>query len=143
MKYTKEIIINKPLREVWDKFTDEHFITEWQPSFVSVEVIEGTPGKVGSKSMMKFIENGREVVLQEEITERTDYKSMSMIYTTNGVINNMNNVFIEENNKTIYRTENEFIFTTALMKIIGFLMGWMFKAQTEKTLRLFKEAVEK
>ncbi len=111
MLYESEVKINAPLDLVWEKFMDPEFVKKWQTGFKSLKHLEGELGMPGSKSEMVYDEDGRQIVMQEEITAREDKKMMKMVYSTPGVVNRMENYFSEADGVTTWKTVNEFQFT--------------------------------
>lgn len=64
-------------------------------------------------------------------------------YETEGVYNKVSNTFLSTSeNSTKWISENEFQFDSIPMKIMGFLMPWMFKKQSQKYMDLFKDFAE-
>lgn len=138
MKYTKEITINKDISTVFKNLTSPEFMTEWQESLDSYEKNEEgkwvyTDSHAGKP--MKIVEN----VLEKEAPTR-----FKVEYTSDGVINIMDNRLepIDENT-TKWVSDNEFRFTNAMMKLVGFFFGGSFSKQTEKDMNSFREAIEK
>lgn len=51
MKYTVEIEIDRPIDEVVALFDDPENLKHWQPGFVSMKPLAGTPGMFRNQSM--------------------------------------------------------------------------------------------
>jgi len=140
MKYMIEITIHLPRKEVLSLFQDESFMKQWQKGFESLEVISGTPGEVGSKSILKYNNNGKhsqidETIIYKELPDRFDFT-----YEAKGVYNIARNTFVEKNNETIWIAEHEFQFK-GLMKLLNLMKG-SFVKQTSKDMNAFKEKAE-
>lgn len=143
MKYTNEIIIDAPIEKVVKLFEDPKNIKEWQPGFISMEVISGSPGKEGSKTKMRYKMGKRDVEMIETITVNNLPKEFSGTYEAKGVFNLVNNYFEElPDGKTKYWSISEFQFK-GFMKLIGFLFPGAFKKESQKYLVQFKEFVER
>lgn len=55
MKYTKEIVIDKPRDVVSDLFNSQENIKEWQEGLVSFDHVSGEVGTPGAKSYARFV----------------------------------------------------------------------------------------
>lgn len=143
MKYTCEIIINKPIDEVVEKFDSVDNMKEWMPGFQSYEVIEGTIGEVGCKAKLLFDMGKRKIEMIETITVKNLPQEFSGTYDAQGVHNIVKNYFEKTSDtSTKYTTYQEFQFK-GFMKIIGFLFPGAFKKQSMAYLENFKKFVEK
>ncbi len=69
MLIESRIIINKPVKMVWDFLNDPNNLKLWIAGFQKLEPVSGTPGTVGARARHYFKEKGKSVVLDEEITE--------------------------------------------------------------------------
>lgn len=143
MKYTHEIEINLPINQVIELFDNANNMKHWQPGLVSFEHLSGTPGQVGAKSKLKYKMGKREIEMIETITVKNLPEEFSGTYEAKGVFNIVKNFFSPlGENKTKYISECEFQFK-GFMKIIAFLMPGMFKKETAKYMKQFKEFAEK
>lgn len=144
MKYTQEIIINKPIKEVVALFDNPNNLYEWMEGLQKFEHLSGTPGEPGAKSKLLFKMGNREIEMIETITARDLPTEFSGTYEANGVFNIQKNKFIPiADNQTKHVTENEFQFKGVMMKLMGFLMPGAFKKQSYKYLKAFKTFAEK
>lgn len=143
LNYKNEVIINASRDKVIELFMDPNNIDKWQPGFISMEILSGESGEVGSKTKMKYKMGKREVEMVETITVKNLPFEFSGTYEADGVFNSVKNYFEElPDGKTKYWTDSEFQFK-GFMKIIGFLFPGMFKKQSQKYLDLFKAFVER
>ena len=143
MKYSSEIVIDRPLSKVIELFDNQDNLKEWMEGLISFEPISGEPGQVGAKSGLKFKTDRGEMEMIETVTVRNLPKEFTGTYEAKGVFNIVKNIFIPiSETKTKYITEQEFQFQ-GFMKIIGFLMPGAFKKQSMKYLVAFKEFVER
>lgn len=143
MKYTSEIVIDRPINRVIELFDNPENLKEWMDGLVSFECISGVPGQVGAKSRLVFKMGKGEMEMIETITVRNLPDEFTGTYEAKGVFNIVKNTFVViSENKTKYTTEQEFQFY-GFMKIIGLLLPGMFKKQSMKYLVDFKKFVEK
>ena len=55
------VIINKPVREVWDFFKNPDNLKRWLNGFQRFEPVSGIPGTTGAKTKHYFLEKGKDV----------------------------------------------------------------------------------
>ena len=143
MKYKLEIDIDLPREKVVELFDNPENLKHWQPGFVGMKHMEGTPGEVGSKTHLKYQMGKRTVEMVETILSRDMPEGFSATYEAKGVWNEIHNFFHEAApDKTRWVTENEFRFK-GLMKIMGLIMPGAFKKQSFEYMELFKAFAEK
>ena len=143
MKFKLETSINKSRAAVWKAFDNIENMKKWQPSLISFESINGTPGQPGAVSKLTYEEGGREFSLIEKITYREEPHRFDGVYENNFADNIIRNQFIEQGrDQTLWVTETEFKFKTLLMKIAGPLMKKNFVARTKRDMERFKEVAE-
>ena len=144
MKYTTEIIIEKPIEEVIRKMDSVDNLKHWQEGLVSTEHVSGVPGEMGSTMRMSYDFGKRKMDLVETITKQDFPNEFHATYTTKGMRNIQENYF-ESTAKgfTKWTTVNEFHPTTFAMNAMLFLMPSAFKKQTKKYMTYFKNFVEK
>lgn len=142
MKYQHEIVIKLPRERVLKLFDNPDNMPKWQPGFVSLEPISGTPGQVGATSKLRYKFGKRDIEMVETITRRNLPDEFSGTYETKGVKNWINNRFEETpDGSTRWISENEFRFT-GYMKLFGFFMPGAFKKQSYQYMTLFKKFAE-
>ena len=144
LKYTLELIIDKPRREVWQAFMDPEMMKAWQTSLTSIELLNGTAGQPGAVSKLMFEEKGREFSLIERILSFQEPESIHQSYENQFSTNTVKNSFLEQGqNQTLWITETEYKFKTLLMKVIGPVYKKNLVARTQRDMERFKELVEK
>jgi hypothetical protein len=127
MKYSVEVIIEKPIDEVIEKFSDPNNLSKWQPGLQSTKQLEGKPGAVGAKQQMNYLMGKRKVEMIETITVNDLPREFSAIYVAKKVWNQSKNFFAtNQHGQTVYFAENEFQFK-GMIKVIGWVMPGMFK----------------
>jgi hypothetical protein len=143
MKYTIEIIIEKPRDEVINKLDNTENIKHWQRGLVSAEHLSGTPGEVGAKMKLSYKFGKRQMDLIETITKREFPKEFNATYDTKDMHNIQQNVFEETpEGLTKWISHCEFIPKSFVLRIMTFLMPGAFKKQSKKYMVDFKSFVE-
>jgi uncharacterized membrane protein len=142
MKYTSEIVINKPIEKVVELFDNPENMGKWMEGLLSFEHLSGKQGQPGAKSRLKFKMGKREIEMIETIVTRNLPDEFTGTYEAQGVYNLVKNRFVKiSDNKTKYLSETEFQFK-GLMKLMGLLMPGAFRKQSMKYLSDFKNFVE-
>jgi len=142
MKYTTRLTIARPCSAVIERFTDSRQYGAWMESLVSMEVLEGEPGVVGTRTRLTHKMGKREVVMTETITHRENPSRLVATYEADGVWNQAINHFeADEDGNTRWVMETEFK-CTGIMWLMTTLMPGMFKKQTQKTMEAFQSYIE-
>lgn len=142
MKYAVHIDIDRPIKEVVEKFDNPNNLKKWMEGFQSIEPISGPPGQVGSKSKIVFQMGKRRMEMQETILTRNLPHELAFVYNVNGMNNIVRNKFESlGENKTRVINDQEFQFK-GFMKVMGWLIPGVFKKQSMKYLVAFKKFVE-
>lgn len=143
MRYTVEMEIDADLDLVWQKFTDPDFLKNWQPKLKGHDHLEGEVGMPGAKAKLVYEgKKGRDMEILEEITHREDRTSMHFRYLCDGVVNEVENTFEEDDGKTVWRAHHVFEFPGFIMKTLQGVVRPAFRKQTISDMRHFKAAVE-
>ena len=138
-----KIIINKPVKEVWDFSKDPDNLILWLSGFQKFEHISGVPGTVGAKAKHHFLERGKELVLDGELIEVVPEKRIIGILDSSMMLNTVTNSFIDlGNDQTEVSLSSDTQFKGFLWKQIGPLMKGEFKKRQEKDLQTLKQILE-
>ena len=140
--YGYDIIVDKPLAESWAVSQDEEKMADWLPGFQKIEHVSGTPNTVGAVSDVHFINQGKEVVIRETITEIIPDESISMTFTDNFMTMDYTLNMADENGKTKISTNTTATGNGMFSRSIMALMGGMIKGQEETNLANLKRVIE-
>ncbi|MEY2981185.1 MAG: hypothetical protein RL562_1412 [Planctomycetota bacterium] len=143
MQYTVEIEVARPLAEVVESFASRSNMPYWQEGLLSDEPLEGEPGQEGSKARLTFRMGKRTMVMVETIEVRDLPERFHAFYETKGVRNRVAMRFeAAGENRTRLISDNEFVFTAWMMRVMGAVFGSMFRKQSMKYLTDFKAFAE-
>jgi hypothetical protein len=143
MKYSCEIVINKPVPEVVALLDSPKNLKHWQSGLIATEHISGTPGQLGAKMKLKYRFGNREMEMIETILKRAFPEEFHASYTTKGMRNVQKNYFRStKKGNTKWISESEFQPTNLRMHALLFLMPSAFKKQSFKYMSDFKSFVE-
>jgi len=137
------VVIDKPVKEVWEFFKNPDNLILWLSGFQKFEHISGIPGTVGAKAKHHFIERGKKLVLDGELTEVVEGKRIIGILDSSMMSNNVTNNFTDlGNDQTEVSISSDTQFKGFLWKQIGPLMKGEFKRRQEKDLQTLKQLLE-
>jgi uncharacterized membrane protein len=137
------VVINKPVNEVWEFFKNPDNLILWLSGFQKFEHVSGIPGTVGAKAKHHFIERGKELILDGELTEVIDEKRIIGILDSSMMLNTVTNSFNDiGNDQTEISISSDTQFKGFLWKQIGPLMKGEFKKRQEKDLQTLKQVLE-
>ena len=141
MKYTVEILIDKPKEETVKLYNNIDNLYQWMEGLQSIELLEGKEGEKGAKSKLIFKNSKRELEMIETILVNDLPDKMVTTYDAKGVNNIIFTEFHSEGDKTRYVAHQEFKMH-GFMKVIGFLFPKSFKKQSLKYMEDFKNFAE-
>jgi uncharacterized protein YndB with AHSA1/START domain len=137
------VIINRPIKKIWEFFKDPNNLKLWLGGFQRYEQVSGTPGTVGAKAKHYFIERGKELVLDEEIIEVIPEKKFLGILGSPMMVNTVTNYFNDfGNDQTEYSLSSDTQFKGFFWKQVGPLMKGEFKKRQENDLQKLKRVLE-
>ncbi len=142
MKYTLSNTINKPLKEVIEKFKDPEGVKHWMEGLQRIEHISGTPGEVDAKSDFYFLYKKKEMKISETILEQDLPNQIKFAYRSPMGYNEVEMRFEKLSDNSVKQINNSYFELKGFMKVMGFLMKGMFKKQSLKYMNAFKKYVE-
>ena len=142
MQYTTTIEIDQPRERVIELMLDPGNSSQWQPTLMKAERLEGDPGQEGSQVRLVHKMGGREIEMIETIVSLNLPDSFEASYEGKGVFNlNVNRFEALDGGRTRWELHTAFRFT-GLMRLIGRLFSGMFKKQTGSIMKSFKDFAE-
>ena len=142
MRYACEVVIDLPRERVIELFDDPDNLAKWQPGLKSFEPLRGEPGRPGAKSRLLYNQGGRKLEMIETVSVRDLPDELSGTYEATGVMNWVNNHFVEISpKKTRWVVETEFRFS-GLMRLMAPFMRGAFPKQTQQLTQGFKDFAE-
>lgn len=138
-----KVVINKPVKEVWDFFKNPDNLKRWLSGFQKFEHVSGVPGTVGAKAKHHFLERGIELVFSGELTEVVPEKRIIGVLDSSMMLNEVTNSFNDlGNGHTEVSLSSDAQFKGFLWKQMGALMKGEFKKRQEKDLQTLKQVLE-
>lgn len=144
MNITTTLIINKPVKTVWDFYDNPDNLKLWLTNFKSFELISGNPGEAGTKAKHIYQEKGRLITMYETITEKVAYHKLAGTLTMPKMMEaNIQTVFKEiEANKTELICITDTRFEIISLKLFGFLLKKGFQKRQDDDLSKLKMVIE-
>ncbi|HZW62936.1 MAG TPA: SRPBCC family protein [Flavobacteriaceae bacterium] len=142
MKYTLSNTIDKPLKEVMEKFNDPEGVKHWMEGLNRTEPVSGTPGKVGAVTDFYFLHKNKEMKITETILEENLPEQIKFSYQSPMGSNEVEMRFEELSNNSVKQTNNTSFELQGAMRVMGFFIKGMFKKQSLKYMNAFKQYVE-
>lgn len=143
MKYSCEVIIDRPLEEVITKLDNPENMKHWQKGLIGYEFVNGEPGKSGSQMRLDYKMGKRSISMTETIVKNNFPNEFHANYDAKGVHNVQENYFEAlSDSRTKWKSDSEFQFQSFGMKLMGWLMPKAFKKQSMNYLNDFKAFVE-
>lgn len=145
MRYKQEILINRPVDEVVEHFDSSENMMKWFPDLKSFEHLSGEPGQPGAKSKLVFETKRGNFEMIETITVRNLPDEFSGTYDTlnMGIFNTMTIRLVPvDEGSTRYESEIDYTFSGFKWKVMSLFMRPMFKRESFKVMKLFKEFAE-
>ena len=138
-----KVIINRAVKEVWEFFKDPDNLKLWLSGFQKFEHVSGIPGTVGAKAKHHFLERGRKLILDGELTEVVPEKKIIGILDSSMMVNEVTNSFTDlGNDQTEVLLSSDTQFKGFFWKQAGLLMKGEFRKRQEKDLQTLKQVLE-
>lgn len=142
LQFTTEVVLERPIAEVWRAFDSTENMKRWQPTLESFDHVSGEPGQPGAVSRLTYLEGKRTVVLTETVRERREPEYFAGSYDSGMAFNRIANRFAAiDGNRTQWRMECEFVFR-GFWKLLTPLFRKAIEQRTREDIQRFKECLE-
>jgi uncharacterized protein YndB with AHSA1/START domain len=135
-------VINSSVNKAWSYITDPERLKFWLTGFKSYGYISGIKGEIGCISKLAFMENGREVVVTEEIMNIVPNKEIRIKMENDDFTIYTGFSFKELNGKTEITQTEEVKPKKFMMKLLIPLVSSHMKKKMNNELQNFKKYVE-
>ena len=134
MKNTGTVQINAPRARVFELINDPELIKQWITNLVENEVTVDNGGGVGSKFRQVYLENGRNMEMEGEVTGFDQDRHLACHIRGKAFDLKVDYQLEDASGGTLLTQNSEVIFNSVPMKIIGFAMKPMMKKMSRKSL---------
>jgi hypothetical protein len=153
MKYTVSIEIALPRERVAQLLADPAHLPQWLRGLVLHAPLSGVHGQVGTKSRVVLQMGQQQMEAIETITRRepADLREIpkgSVVYfereiVSEGMWSAVRDRLTEAGpEKTLWESENEYRFSSWLMRLVGLLIPGAFRKQSQQHMQDFKAFAE-
>jgi carbon monoxide dehydrogenase subunit G len=142
MRFTSEVIIDRPRQRVIELMTDPAHMSQWQPGIQSIEFLSGVKDQVGARSRVVFEMHGIRLEMIETVVRRNPPELFASAFEARGVKNSVENRFYEDGPaKTRWVMDNSFGFS-GLMSVVGGFIQDILSKQIRESMYRFKVFAE-
>ena len=143
MDYTRTITVAAERDAVAALFVDYSTWPEWQPSLLSIEVLDGEPPAQGARSRLSFRRGKNGTMVMTETVERSALpERWNVVYEVAGVHNLCETRFERVDARTTLVEQRNVFRFTGFMRVVGLLFARSFPAETQKSLEAFRDFAE-
>jgi uncharacterized protein YndB with AHSA1/START domain len=143
MRFSSEVVINRPRGRVLELMTNPENTPQWQPGIQSIKLLSGEEDRVGARSRVVFETHGIRLEMIETIVERNPPDGFVSTFEARGVKNLVANRFYEEGpGKTRWVMDNSFEFS-GLMSFAAVFIHDLLAKQTLESMKRFKTFAER
>ncbi|RKS08102.1 hypothetical protein DFP74_3792 [Nocardiopsis sp. Huas11] len=153
MEYTVSIEIALPLERTVQLLAEPAHMSKWLRGLVLHEPLSGTHGQVGTTSRVVFLSGKQQMECTETITRR---EPADLHGIPEGQVVHFEREIVAEGmwsavcdrlteadpETTLWVSENEYRFSGAMMRVVGFLMPGAFRKQSLQHMQDFKAFAE-
>ena len=86
ISYTSEVVVDKPMKEVWAVMNDESKTSQWIDGIKKQEHVSGEKGTIGAVTKYTFVENGQESIMLETIKALRPNEHIAMDFVMEDVM---------------------------------------------------------
>jgi carbon monoxide dehydrogenase subunit G len=143
MKFTSEVIIERPREQVIDLIMAPENFAKWQPGVASFKLLSGVQGQPGARAKVQIDMHGVKMEMTETIVERKMPDSYTLRYDGKGVKNVVENRFYDDGpGKTRWVMNSSLEFSPLTAVASGFIKDIIVK-QNAESMKNFKAFAEK
>lgn len=142
-KFTSEIIVKRPLKEVWGKYMDPANHSRWISGYRSSEPIQGNHGEEGSRHRYVIAHNGRDVTMEQTVTAVRQNEEFAYVMRAPAVVSEVWVDFSERGPDATKVIWNATVKGSGLVSSMGLLFSsGGARKRVEADLSSFKKFVE-
>ncbi len=143
MDYTRSTTVSGDRDTIAALFVDASTWNEWQPSLLSIEVLDGAPPARGARSRLTFRRGKNGTMVMTETVELDSLpERWNVVYEVSGVHNLCETRFEQVDARTTLIEQRNVFRFSGFMKVVGLLFARSFPAETQKSLEAFRQFAE-
>jgi uncharacterized membrane protein len=143
MEYVRSITVAGPLDQVAALYVDTALWPEWQSELLSVEVLDGAPPATGGRSRLTYRRGRGTIVMTETVSLSELPGTWNAVYEAPGIHNICDTRFVAVDAHSTRIEQRNVWRLTGMMRLVGVLFRSAFPKETDSSLRIFQNFVEK
>jgi carbon monoxide dehydrogenase subunit G len=137
VRFTKEVVLERPIEQVRVLTSDPAHLHSWQPDLVSITQHSDTPGVAGSTATLKY----RKFTLEETVLSATADERVAR-YETRGLVHTIANRYTAlDDGRTLLVCDNEFALS-GLLRLGRRVLEKSLREQVERNVENFKAFID-
>ena len=142
VEYDSEVMVDKPVAEVWAVMSDTSKMSEWITGYKRTELLSGTEGEVGAISHVFVEDQGQETMMEETIVAVEPNELLAMRFTMDFMNMDYKMALQEKGNQTLITsnsvTQGNGLFAKSMLSFMPSAM----KKQEDENLEKLKMVIE-
>ncbi len=144
VKYTTEVTINKPIKEVFSLFNDSSKINNWIPELKTIEGIDVKPEKTGSTYKVIFKnKSGEEILLKEKVLAYVPNEKVTLRFNSDTMLKTDDYIFSFVDGNTTIKNNSSCVGNSYLLNCLFPFYKGTLKKIDQGYLNNFKSFIEK
>ncbi|PQJ82037.1 SRPBCC family protein [Polaribacter glomeratus] len=140
--YTTQVTVNKPVKEVFETFSNSENIKEWIPEIKSFEVINENIGKIGSSYKMVIENQGQEIAMTQKVIAYVKNEKLTLFFDAENMLKRDDYIFTEKEGNTIITLNTSCQSESFLMACMFPYFKGTFEKQDQSYLNNLKAFIE-
>jgi len=142
MKFSSQVIIRRPIKEVY-RFTVSHKnLSQWLDGFQAYKSIKGRNRGVGSQATHIYQDSAGKLEVHEEVLAVIPDKSFKSRLTHKNMDTTLEYRFLDQGDETKVVTDTHVKLKPAVFNLFSFFMKGQMKKQQQADLRKLKHLLE-
>ena len=140
---SSSITINKPLEDTFKMFNNLKTLTDWNPAYDSIEIIDEKPGVTGTVYNITVKHNDQKVSVREKVLAYVENEKVTLFFDREGVIETDDYTFSNKGTTTTITLNSSYQAKTYILGCVLPYFKSNFKKIDEIALANFKTFAEK
>jgi len=140
--YSAQVSINKPLKAIFETFTNIKNVKNWIPEIISIDVLEENIAKTGSVYKIVIENKGQEITMTEKIMAFVPNEKITLFFDAENMLKKDDYTFSEKDGVSTVTLNASCQSDSYIMACIFPYFKSTFKAQDQSYLNNFKEFIE-
>ena len=140
--YSAEVVVNKPIEEVFKTFNNSENIKNWIPEIKSFNVVSENPGKTGSIYKIVIDANGEEITMTEKVLAFVPNEKVTLFFDAENMLKRDDYVFTSKEGVSTITLNSSCQSESYIMACMFPYFKGTFRDQDQSYLNNFKAYIE-